>query len=92
MAMNNLDPFSYDDGPEDWKEGKDRRKGGLAIDHEERNMVHLQPIGQIADACPSFIGMCDDDDFVAAVDKFLKRKLAQLKTCVGSSPMPTVPS
>ncbi len=30
-------------------------------------MVDLETIGEVADTCPSFVGMCDDDNFVATV-------------------------
>ena len=30
-------------------------------------MIDLEPIREIADACPALVGMGDDDDFVAPV-------------------------
>lgn len=39
MAVNDLDPFAKDDGPEDGEEGEDGWKGGFAVDDEEGDMV-----------------------------------------------------
>lgn len=36
-------------------------------------MIDFEPIGEISNPSPPFIGMCNDDDFVTAVDKFLER-------------------
>lgn len=33
-------------------------------------MVDLEAIGQIPDACSAFIGVCDDYNFMAAIDEF----------------------
>lgn len=35
-------------------------------------MVDFQAIGEVADACSTFVRMCDYYDFVAAVDEFLE--------------------
>lgn len=34
-------------------------------------MVNFEPIGEIANASASLVGMGDDDDFMAAIDKLL---------------------
>jgi hypothetical protein len=63
--------FSDYDVPEDGEEGKDRRHGRLSVDDEERNMVNLEPIGEIMHSSSSLICMRDDDDFVSSVNEFL---------------------
>lgn len=40
-------------------------------------MVDLEAIRKVSNAGPSFIGMSDDDDFVAAIDEF-GRKLINM--------------
>lgn len=71
VSMDNLDLFSNDDIPEDREERKDSWHCRFAIDDEKRDMVDLEAIGEIPDSGPAFVGMSDDDDFVAAIDKFL---------------------
>lgn len=71
VAVDNLDSFSDDNIPEDRKEGEDGWKGGFAVDDEEGDVVDLEAIGEISDAGSAFVGMRDDDDFVAAVYEFL---------------------
>lgn len=72
MAMYDLDSFAYDDIAEDWEEGEDGRKGGFAVDDEEGHVVDFETVGQVAHACSTRVRMCNDDDFVAAIDEFLK--------------------
>lgn len=71
MAMDDLDPFSEDNGPEDGEEGENGWKGGFAVDDEEWDMVDLQPIRQVSYSRPALVSVRDDDDFVATVDEFL---------------------
>lgn len=71
MAMDDLDLFTDDDVPEDGEKGEHRRQSRLAINDEERYMVNLKTIGQVSNPSPSFICVCDDNDFVAAVYEFL---------------------
>ena len=72
MTMNYLDLLSDHYIAEDWKERKDCRKGCLSIDDQEGHMIDFQAICQVANTCSSFVCVSNDNDFVAAVDQFLK--------------------
>ena len=37
------------------------------MNNEERNMIHLQPVGEIPHAATAFVSMCDDDHFMASI-------------------------
>lgn len=57
------------------KHREERENGGhsrLPVYDEKRDMVDFEPIGKIPNSSPSFIGMCDDDDFVTTIDQFLE--------------------
>lgn len=69
MAVHNLNTFANTNVPEGGKEGEDGRKCGGAVDDEEGNVVDLDAVCEIADALPVIIGVSDDDDLVATVDK-----------------------
>ena len=69
--MHDLDPFAEHDGAEDGEEAEDGGEGGFAVDDEEGHVVDFETIGEVADACAALVGVCDYDDFVAAVDEFL---------------------
>lgn len=70
VSMHNLDAFANDNVPEDGEEGEDGRKGRFSIDDEERNVVDLESIRQVSNTCPASVGVCNDDDFVTAIDEF----------------------
>lgn len=72
VSVNNLNAFSNDDIAEDWKEGEDGREGGLAVNDEEGNVVDLQSVCEISDSSAAFVGMGDDDNFVASINEFLE--------------------
>ena len=72
MAVDNLNLFTNHDIPEYGEEGEHRGHGRLAVYDEERYMVDLETVGKISNPSASFISVCDDDDFMAAVDKFLE--------------------
>jgi hypothetical protein len=69
--MHNLNLLSDYDVSKDWEEGKDCRHRRLSVDDEERNMIDLEAIREVADACPSAISMRDNDDLVSPVNEFL---------------------
>ena len=52
------------------EEGEDGGEGRLAIDDEEGDVVDLEAIGEVADACAAFVGVGYDYDLVAAIDEF----------------------
>ena len=70
MAVNDIDSFPQHNVPENGKETKHGRKGGAAVDDQERHVVDFQSVGQVAHASPPLVGVGDDDYFVAAVDEF----------------------
>jgi len=73
VPMYNLNLFANDDIPEDGEKGEHRGHGRLAVYDKERDMVDFEAIGEISNSGPSFVRMGDDDDFMSAIDKFLKR-------------------
>ena len=77
VPMHDLNFLSKDDVSEYREEGKDSRESGFSIDDKERYMVDLEAIGKIPNSSPPFIGMGDDDDFMAAVDE-LGRELVDV--------------
>lgn len=77
MAMYNLNFLAYYNVSEEGKKRKDGREGCLAVDDEERAVVDFQAVGEVSHSCSTSVCMCDDDDFVTAVDEFL-RVLAQV--------------
>jgi hypothetical protein len=71
MAMDDLDSFAYHDVAEHGKEGEDGGERSLAVDDEEWDVVDFETVGEVPHACSTGIGMCDNNYFVAAIDKFL---------------------
>jgi hypothetical protein len=71
VTMDDLDFLPDDNIAKYWKEGEDRRECGLSVDDEERDMVYFETVCQIANACSTFVCVCDYDDFVATIDEFL---------------------
>jgi hypothetical protein len=69
VAMHNLDLLAYDNIPEDWEEGEYGGKAGGAVHDQERDMVDFEAVCEVTDAGSSFVGVRDDDDFMAAVDE-----------------------
>lgn len=87
VAMDNLDLFSYDNIAEDREEGEDGGHRGLAVNDKVGDMVDLQAVGQVSDAGPAPVCMCDDDDLVASIYEFLcARELAFSASSNCSSP------
>lgn len=72
MPMDNLDPLADDNVSKDGEEGEHRGHRRLAVYHEERHMVDLEAVCEVADAGAAFVGMRDDYDLVAAVYEFLQ--------------------
>lgn len=71
MAVDYLYVLPDDDVPEGREEGEDGGEGGLAVDDEEGDVIDLESVGQIAYTGSALVGVCDDDDFVAAVYELL---------------------
>lgn len=72
MTMNNLNLLTNHNVPEHRKKGENCRESRLAVDNEEGYMVDFEPIGEIPNTGPSFVCVGDDDDFMPAVDEFLR--------------------
>lgn len=70
MPMHDFNLLSQNNIPKDRKEGKDSRERSLSIDNKKRYMIDLETIREISNTSPPFIGVRDDDDFVAAIDEF----------------------
>ena len=69
MAMHYLYFLPDYDVPKHWEEGEDCRKCCLSIDDEKRDVIHFKAIRKIVNSRTAFIGMSDNDNLVAAVDK-----------------------
>ena len=69
MPMHNLNLLPQHDIPENRKKGKHGRERGFSVNDKEGHVVDLEAVGEIADAGAAFVGVGDDDDFVAAVDE-----------------------
>jgi hypothetical protein len=76
MTVNNLNLLAYDDVSENRKSGKNGWEGCLAIDGPEWNVVHFDAIGEIAYAMAALIRVCDDNDLMTAIYKFLDPSLS----------------
>lgn len=72
MAMNNLDPLTDTDVSEDGEKGEDGWESSVAVDDPKGDVVDLDAVGEVADAFAVVVGVCDDDDFVTAVDEFAR--------------------
>lgn len=70
MTVYNLDLLTDHDVAKNGEKGEHRRHGGLAVNHEKRDMVYLETISQVADSRAALIGVRHNDDLVAAIDKF----------------------
>lgn len=64
--MNDFDLLSHQDVPQYWNITDHRRQNDLIVEHLDRNVVHLQSVGHVADPLPVAIGMRHDDYLVAA--------------------------
>lgn len=71
VTMHNLDLLADYDVAKHGEEGEHRGHRRLAVDHEERDVVDLETIGEVAHAGAALVGMGYDDDLVAAVYEFL---------------------
>ena len=69
MTMNNLDPFSDDDIPQNREKGEDGWKSRLSVDNQEWNVVDLETIGQVMHSCPAPVGVSDHDHLVSSIDE-----------------------
>lgn len=67
--MDNLDTFTNDNIPKYREEREYGRKGCLAVDDHERDMVYLESVREVPYACPPMVGMGYDDNLVPAIDK-----------------------
>lgn len=76
MAMHDLDPLADKDLSQKWERAEDGWKCSAAVDNPVWEMVHLESVCKIPDACARrvgwrTVGVGDDDDIVAAVDQLL---------------------
>ena len=69
VTVDNLNLLPDDDVPYDREEGEDCRHRSLTVDDQEGHMINLEAIGEIVHSCPAFIGMGDDNDFVASINE-----------------------
>lgn len=67
--MHDIDPFSQYNIPKNGEEREHSREGGAPVDDEKRYMINFQAVSEIPNPRSTFVGVRDDDDFVAAVDE-----------------------
>jgi len=77
MTVNNLNLLPKNNISEHGKEGEDGWHGRFAVNNQEWNMIHLKAICEIVNSCAAFVGMGNNDDFMAAVDQ-LSRDLVDV--------------
>ena len=70
MTMHDLDALSDYDIAENRKKGEHSGHGGLSVDDQKGNMIHLEAICQVPNARPAFIRVRYDDDLVASINEF----------------------
>lgn len=73
VAMHDLDLLADDNVAEDGEEGEDGGHGRFPVDDEERDMVDLESVGEVADPGAALVRMGDDDNLVAAIDEFSRQ-------------------
>lgn len=71
VAVDYMDLFADDNIPKYRKERENGGHGRLAVDNKEGNMVDLEAIGEVPDPGAPFVSVGNDDDLMAAVNKFL---------------------
>lgn len=76
--MDNLNLLTNANVAEDGEKGEDGRESDVAVDDEERHIIHFEAVGEVADAGAVVIGVGDDDDLVPAVDE-LARDLVDVR-------------
>lgn len=69
VSMDNIDSFPKADVTKGGEKGKDGRESGLLIDHQERDVVDLEPIGHPSDPCSVPICMSDDDNLMSPLNQ-----------------------
>jgi hypothetical protein len=72
MPMYDLNLLSNNYVAEYRKEGEDGWHRRLAVDNQKRDMVDLESICEVSHSSAAFVGVGNDDDFVAAIYEFLE--------------------
>lgn len=78
MAMHDIDPFPQHNVSKNREEGEHSREGGASVDDEEWDVVDFESVGEISNTGAPFVGVRDDDYFVAPVDQF-RRELVDVR-------------
>ena len=73
MAVHDLYLLTNKDLSQDWKGAEYSRESGAPVDEPVRQMVDLDAVCEVPDACTRWriVGMGDDDYTVAAIYQFL---------------------
>lgn len=69
MAVNDLNLLTDADISERREEGKNCRERRVSVNDEERHVVDLEAVGQVANTLAIAVRVRDDDDLVAAVNQ-----------------------
>lgn len=80
MTVDDLNSFSNDDVAKDGKEREHCWESRLPINHQKRNMIDFEAVGQIPYALATFVCMSDDYDLVAAVNQLLYRDIRNVRS------------
>lgn len=73
VGVDDGDALPHEDVPEQRQAVEERGGGGLVVHHPEGQVVHLQPVGQVADALTAAVGVGDHQYLVAALDEALRQ-------------------
>jgi hypothetical protein len=71
MSVYDLDALADHDVSKDGEKREDGREGGLAVDDPEGDVIDLETVGQVSHTRAACIGVCNDNDFVSAINEFL---------------------
>jgi hypothetical protein len=77
MSMHYLNLLSNNDVAEYREEGEEGWEGCGTVNDEERHVVYFETIREVSYASPFFVGMSDDYNFVAPINK-LRRQLVDM--------------
>jgi hypothetical protein len=78
MAVDDFNPLPDDNISKDGKEREDSRQSRLSVDDEERYVINLYAVGQVTNASPAGVCVCDYDDLMPTINKLLRPSQSRL--------------
>lgn len=71
MSVNDFDSLADYYVPENREEGEHRGKRCLTVNDKEWHIVDFDSVGEVSHSSTPFVGMSDDNYFVATINQFL---------------------